>query len=309
GAGAGCAPGARGLGGVGGPASRRGAITSSGACGGPSPARSIAPSPPPATTRPPAPGRRCGGDRPPSGLYQWVCRCGPREAPGMKSFDVCQCGAPLQLREQPTPEPVGTEVLLRVIAAGVCHSDLHFWEGVYDLGGGKKLKLTDRGMSLPLTMGHETVGQVVALGPDARGVAIGDRRLAYPWIGCGTCKVCQRGDEQLCLKPRFLGVFRPGGSSDPRVVPHPRSLIAFGDIPPEQAAPLACSGVTAYGALRKLGGLVQSEPIVIIGAGGVGLMSLCILKSLGGRGAIVVDVDEAKREAALRAVLMRATHA
>jgi len=219
----------------------------------------------------------------------------------MKSYDVCQCGAPLELREQGTPQPTGTEVLLRVIAAGVCHRDLHFWEGVYDLGGGKKLKLTDRGMSLPLTMGHETVGQVVALGPDARGVAIGDRRLAYPWIGCGTCKVCQRGDEQLCLKPRFLGVFRPGGYSDHILVPHPRYLFDVGDIPPEQAAPLACSGVTAYGALRKLGGLVQSEPIVIIGAGGVGLMSLCILKSLGGRGAIVVEIDEAKREAALRA--------
>jgi propanol-preferring alcohol dehydrogenase len=58
---------------------------------------------------------------------------------GMKSYDVCQCGAPLELRERPTPEPAGSEVLLRVLAAGVCHSDLHFWEGVYDLGGGKQL--------------------------------------------------------------------------------------------------------------------------------------------------------------------------
>jgi alcohol dehydrogenase, propanol-preferring len=219
----------------------------------------------------------------------------------MRSYDVCQCGAPLQLREQPTPEPTGTEVLLRVVAAGVCHSDLHFWEGTYDLGGGKVLKLTDRGMTLPLTMGHESVGEVVALGPEARGVAIGDRRLIYPWIGCGTCKVCQRGDEQLCLKPGFLGVFRPGGYSDHLLVPHPRYLFDCGDIPPEQAAPLACSGVTAYGALRKLGGLVQTEPIVIVGAGGLGLICLCILKSLGGFGAIVLDIDEKKREAARRA--------
>src|SRR5437763_50226 len=76
----------------------------------------------------------------------------------MRSYDVCQCGAPLELREQATPEPTGTEVLLRVVAAGVCHSDLHFWEGTYDLGGGKVLKLTDRGMTLPLTMGHESLG-------------------------------------------------------------------------------------------------------------------------------------------------------
>jgi D-arabinose 1-dehydrogenase-like Zn-dependent alcohol dehydrogenase len=183
----------------------------------------------------------------------------------------------------------------------VCHSDLHFWEGSYDLGGGKQLKLTDRGMTLPLTMGHETVGEVVALGPDANRLKIGERRLVYPWIGCGECKVCQRGEEQLCLKPRFLGVFRPGGYSDHILVPHARYLVDIGDLPPEQAAPLACSGVTAYGALRKVGGALQTEPLVIIGAGGLGLMCLAILKSLGGHGAIVLDIDPAKREAAMAA--------
>jgi alcohol dehydrogenase, propanol-preferring len=216
----------------------------------------------------------------------------------MKSYDVCQCGAPLELREQATPEPTGSEVLLRVVAAGVCHSDLHFWEGVYDLGGGRQLKLTERGMTLPLTMGHETVGEIVALGPDANRLRIGDRKLVYPWIGCGECKVCQRGEEQLCLAPRFLGVFRPGGYSDHLVVPHPRYLLDIGDLPPEQAAPLACSGVTAYGALRKVGGVLQTEPIVIIGAGGLGLMCLAILRALGGHGAIVLDIDPGKREAA-----------
>jgi alcohol dehydrogenase, propanol-preferring len=216
----------------------------------------------------------------------------------MKSYAVCQCGAPLELREEPTPEPTGSEVLLRVLAAGVCHSDLHIWEGVYDLGGGKQLKLTDRGLTLPLTMGHETVGEVVAVGPDARDVKVGDRRLAYPWIGCGECKVCRRGEEQLCLKPRFLGVFRPGGYSDYLLVPHSRYLIDFGDIPPEQAAPLACSGVTAYGALRKVGGVLQTEPIVIIGAGGLGLMCLAVLKALAAHGAIVLDTDPVKRDAA-----------
>src|SRR5262245_25059459 len=233
--------------------------------------------------------RHCGRERP------WLA---PADGDCMKSYAVCQCGAPLELREEATPEPTGSEVLLRVIAAGVCHSDLHFWEGTYDLGGGKQLKLTDRGMTLPLTMGHETVGEVVAAGPDARDVKPGDRRLVYPWIGCGECKVCRRGDEQLCLKPRFIGVFRPGGYSDHLLVPHSRYLLDFGDIPPEQAAPLACSGLTAYGALRKLGGLVQTEPVVIIGAGGLGLMCLAVLKALGGHGAIVLDIDPAKRDAA-----------
>ncbi len=219
----------------------------------------------------------------------------------MKSFQVCECGAPLQLREQPTPEPAGTEVLLEVTAAGICHSDIHFWEGVYDLGGGKVMRLADRGLKLPLTLGHENVGRVVAVGPEAKGVRIGDQRLVYPWIGCGSCAVCLRGDEQLCLKPQFVGAFRPGGFSDHIVVPHPRYLIDYGDLAPEQAAPLACSGVTAYGALKKFGDLLKTEPVVVIGAGGVGLMALAILRAMQARGAIVVDIDPKKREAAMQA--------
>ncbi|MCK6449400.1 MAG: alcohol dehydrogenase [Alphaproteobacteria bacterium] len=219
----------------------------------------------------------------------------------MKSYDVAECGCPLKLFERPTPQPAGTEVLLRVLAAGVCHSDLHFWEGSYDLGGGKKLKLTDRGMKLPLTMGHENVGEVVAMGPEAKGVKIGDRRLAYPWIGCGQCMVCRRGEENLCLKASFLGVHRPGGYADHLLVPHPRYLYEIGDLAPEVAAPLACSGITTYGALKKLGSVPQEQPIVIIGAGGLGLMCLSLLKKMGGKGAIVVDIDAVKREAAKKA--------
>src|SRR5665811_122677 len=116
----------------------------------------------------------------------------------MRSFQVCRCGEPMQFAERIDPKPAGSEVLLKVLAAGVCHSDLHIWEGFYDLGGGKILRLQDRGVKLPLTMGHENVGEVVAVGPRARGVKVGDKRLVYPWIGCGTCMVCKRGDEQLC---------------------------------------------------------------------------------------------------------------
>ena len=219
----------------------------------------------------------------------------------MRSYDVAECGAPLKLFERPTPKPSGSEVLLRVLAAGICHSDLHFWEGHYDLGGGKKLQLTERGMKLPLTMGHETVGEVVALGPEAEGVRIGDRRLIFPWLGCGVCGVCRRGDEQLCLKPGFLGVFRPGGYADHIVVPHARYLLDIGGLDPAEAAPYACSGVTAYGALKRVGAVLKEEPVVIIGAGGLGLMCLNLLKAMGGRGAIVVDTDPTKRAAALKA--------
>ena len=220
----------------------------------------------------------------------------------MRSFQVRSCGEPLQCVDTTTPQPQGTEVLLRVLAAGVCHSDLHIWEGFYDIGGGKRINLADRGVSLPLTMGHENVGEVVAVGPDAKGVKIGDRRIAFPWMGCGSCATCRREQEQLCTAPRFLGVFRAGGYSDHLLIPHPRYLIAYGDIPAEQAAPLACSGVTTYGALKKLGrDLIEREAVVIVGAGGLGLMCLSILKAMNGRGAIVLDIDAKKREAARQA--------
>ncbi len=219
----------------------------------------------------------------------------------MKSYDVAECGAPLKLFERPTPKPTGSEVLLRVLAAGVCHSDIHIWEGHYDLGGGKKLNLADRGLQLPLTMGHETVGEVVALGPEASGVEIGDKRLVFPWLGCGNCAVCRRGEEQLCLAPRFLGVFRNGGYADHILVPHGRCLLDIGDMKPEEAAPYACSGLTAFGALQRVGAVLKEEPIVVIGAGGLGLMCLGLLKAMGGKGAIVVDTDPGKREAALKA--------
>jgi D-arabinose 1-dehydrogenase-like Zn-dependent alcohol dehydrogenase len=219
----------------------------------------------------------------------------------MKSYDVCECGAPLRLMERPTPTPAGTEVLLKILAAGVCHSDLHIWEGYYDLGGGKRLKLSDRGVKLPLTMGHENVGEVVAVGPDAAGVKVGDRRLVHPWLGCGECAMCRRGDEQLCRTPFSIGVFRSGGYADHLLVPHPRYLFDIGGIAPEKAAPLACSGITTYGALKKVGPLLQEEPVVIIGAGGLGLMCLSLHGSMGGKGAIVVDIDPAKRDAARKA--------
>ena len=83
----------------------------------------------------------------------------------MRSFQVCICGQPLQCNEYPTPKPAGTEVLLKVLAAGVCHSDLHLSDGYFDLGGGKRMSLEDRGMKLPVTLGHENVGEVVAVGP------------------------------------------------------------------------------------------------------------------------------------------------
>lgn len=224
----------------------------------------------------------------------------------MRSYQVCQCGAPLQRADGDVPAPQGTQVLLKVLAAGVCHSDLHIWDGYYEIGGGRQLNLVDRGIRLPLTMGHENVGEVVAVGPDARGVQVGDVRLAHPWIGCGTCAACQRGEENLCVKPQFLGVFSQGGYATHVMVPDARHLFGIGRLTPQQAAPLACSGVTAYSALKKVQQELTRYPVVVIGAGGVGLMGITLARMMGAKDVIAVDIDPAKRQAALQA---GATHA
>ncbi len=224
----------------------------------------------------------------------------------MKSFKVAEFNEPLVEIDQPTPQPSGTQVLIKVKAAGVCHSDLHIWQGGYDLGHGRKpLSLRDRGISLPRTMGHETVGEIVAFGPDVKeadkgGLKIGDVALAYPWLGCGTCATCLAGDENMCLKSNALGVFCDGGYSDYLLVPHPRYLLNLKGLDPVTAAPYACSGVTTYSALKKVEAHFNT-PIVIFGAGGLGLMALSLLKAMGGKGAIVVDIDARKREAAEKA--------
>jgi propanol-preferring alcohol dehydrogenase len=209
---------------------------------------------------------------------------------------------PLERLEKDTPKPQGTEVLLKTKAAGVCHSDLHIWEGGYDLGHGKRLSLEDRGIKLPLTMGHETVGTPVAMGPEASGVEPGKNYLVFPWIGCGKCEVCVSGQENYCATPRSLGVYTHGGYADHILVPHSRYLLDIGDLDPAKLAPYACSGLTTYSAINKIDPAVYTkQPVVIMGAGGLGFMCLEILRAMGGHGAIVVDIDPKKLQAAKEA--------
>jgi D-arabinose 1-dehydrogenase-like Zn-dependent alcohol dehydrogenase len=228
----------------------------------------------------------------------------------MRSYDVTTFESPMELSERPTPEPVGEEVLIKILAAGVCHSDLHICDGYYDLGGGKKLRMGDRGVALPITMGHEIAGEVAALGPNAKGLKVGQRVVVYPWMGCGQCGACARGDENLCIKPGFLGIFRRGGYATHCISPHARYCLPIGDLDPVVAAPYACSGVTTYSALNKFDrATLRNEPIVVIGAGGLGLMCLSVMKALGAKGAIVVDIDPVKRAAALKAGALAAIDA
>jgi D-arabinose 1-dehydrogenase-like Zn-dependent alcohol dehydrogenase len=211
----------------------------------------------------------------------------------MISYQTTTPGAPLAKVEQETPQPQGTQVLLKTLACGVCHSDIHMHDGFFELGGGKQLEVAREGMVL----GHEIFGEVVALGPQATEVQPGDRRVVYPWIGCGECAACARADEHLCTKGPVLGTVAPGGFADHVLVPHPRYLFDKGSVADSLAATYPCSGLTAYSAVKKVGELEDGDEVVIIGAGGVGMMAIQIAKALG-MDPIVVDIDEDKLAAA-----------
>ena len=213
----------------------------------------------------------------------------------MRQLSIVEWGKPLAVREAPTPEPKGEEVLVQVEACGVCHSDVHIWDGYFDLGEGKSVRMADRGVALPFTMGHEIVGHVKSLGPDTKGVKPGEKYVVYPWIGCGTCAPCKRGEELLCMTPRTLGTRRDGGYGDHVLVPHARYLVPYDGIGRELAATYTCSGITAYSALKKTKHIGKDDWLVVIGAGGVGGSAVNMAKAVVPGKVMVADLDGAKR--------------
>jgi alcohol dehydrogenase/propanol-preferring alcohol dehydrogenase len=219
----------------------------------------------------------------------------------MKVWAVIRNEQPLECIEVPDPIATGTEVVLEVTRCGVCHSDLHFWHGSYNMGGGKIMSLRERGVTLPRAPGHEVTGRVVSFGPEAMGVSIGDERIVYPWIGCGTCARCLEGDDNLCLAQRSLGVLENGGFGSLVKVPHARYLVDYAGIDPSLAATYACSGLSVYSAITKIQPIAPDQAVLLIGAGGLGLSAIAMLKALGHRRIISLDISEDKRRAALEA--------
>ncbi|MBY0381737.1 MAG: alcohol dehydrogenase [Xanthobacteraceae bacterium] len=208
--------------------------------------------------------------------------------------------APLCQTVIDTPEPKGREVLLRVDKCGLCHSDLHLQDGYFVKGGGERLDIT-RGIKLPFTLGHEIAGVVDGVGPDAPGDLVGARRVVFPWIGCGICKDCVIGDENLCARNRYLGVALDGGFASHVLVPDARYLLDYDPLPAGFAATLMCSGITAYGALKRLVSHPRQRNLLLIGMGGVGLMGLGLAQAMFSQPISVADVSDAAREAALAA--------
>jgi len=218
----------------------------------------------------------------------------------MISYQVEQFGRPLAQVVRDIPTPQGSEVVLQVGSCGVCHSDVHLHDGYFDLGNDVKLDMT-RTVKPPRTLGHEIAGTVVAVGPQAQGVKVGDKRVVFPWIGCGECSLCKAGDGHLCNSPQALGVHRDGGFATHTVVPHPQYLLDYGQLAEEQACTYACSGLTAYSALKKVAPLGPNDPLLIIGAGGVGLSAIRLARHLFERPPIVVELDQSKWEVAREA--------
>jgi propanol-preferring alcohol dehydrogenase len=221
----------------------------------------------------------------------------------MRAWAVMTAREPLQEIELPTPEPTGSQVLLEVTHAGVCHSDIHIWEGEWDLGSRGKMKLSERGLKPPIVMGHEIVGRVLKWGPDAEGhgLAVGQTRIVFPWVGCGTCARCRSEDDNMCVNGKSLGVFQPGGYATHVLAPEPRHLVDPGDLDHALAATYACSGITVYSAINKVMPMPPDAPIVLIGAGGLGLQAIAVLKAMGHRRIVSVDISAEKRAAATEA--------
>src|SRR5258706_2805750 len=223
----------------------------------------------------------------------------------MISYQITEHGNPLQRVPSEPPEPKGKEVVVRVTRSGVCHADVHIGDGYFDLGGGKRFYVKERGCIPPFTPGHEPFGIVEKLGPavskSAKGVKVGQRRIVFPWIGCGKCAVCKAGQDNYCVSgSRFLGVNRPGAYATHVLVPDAKYLVDASGIDDSFAATLACSAVTVYSAINKLPKIGASEGVAVLGCGGLGLIAISVLRAKGVKNIVGCDIDDAKLAAAVK---------
>ena len=203
----------------------------------------------------------------------------------MRAMVVFEFGREPELSVVPQPTPSGDEILLRVKAAGVCHTDMKIRDGLVP------------DVPLPLTLGHEIAGEVEAVGPDVTGIQVGERGVPYGYVICGRCRFCMSGRTSLCEKLSLRYGFGPvGGYSEYVLVPE-RAFVRIPEgVSLDEAAVATCSLVTPYHALLKRARLSLGETVVVVGAGGgVGLHAVQLAHRMGGR-VIAVDVDPRREE-------------
>ncbi|MFG2629498.1 NAD(P)-dependent alcohol dehydrogenase [Streptomyces sp. NPDC048473] len=208
----------------------------------------------------------------------------------MKAVQYRAVGSAPEVVTVPDPEPGPGQVLLKVTAAGVCHSDIAVMS-----------RPAERiPFPLPLTLGHEGVGTVAALGDGVSGLSTGESVAVYgPW-GCGSCIKCAEGKENYCLRAKELGITAPGLGSpgamaEYMIVDAPRHLVPLGGLDPVQAVPLTDAGLTPYHAIkRSLPKLVPGATAVVIGSGGLGHVAIQLLRAMTAVRVIALDVSEDK---------------
>ncbi len=204
----------------------------------------------------------------------------------MKAYQLTAWESQPELREVPVPEPGPGQVLIKVAGAGACHSDLHLME--WPPG--------TMAFEPPFTIGHENAGWVETLGAGVEGLEVGEAVAVYgPW-GCGRCRSCRLSAENYCEHQAEIGAFGgglglDGGMAEYMLVPHPRLLLALGDLDPREAAPLSDAALTPYHAIkRSLHLLVPGSTAVVIGVGGLGHMGVQLLRALSPARIVAVDV-------------------
>ena len=196
----------------------------------------------------------------------------------MKAVRLIEIGQPLQMREVSLPSIGEGDVLVRIRAAGICHSDVHYRAGVSPAG------------PVPITLGHEIAGIVEEVGARVATVKAGDRVCLHYLVTCGTCAYCTQGHEQFCVTGRMLGKHRDGGYAEAVAVPA-RGVVPLPDeIPFEHGAVLMCASSTVLHALRKAR-LQPGETVAIFGLGGLGLSALQLASALGARDVYGVDIN------------------
>lgn len=215
----------------------------------------------------------------------------------MRALRLRAWGSSPELEEVPVPRPRGEEVLLRVDAAGLCHSDLHLIDG----GHGAVP------FAPPYTLGHEVVGTVVAAGEDA--TTTSGRFVVHGIWSCGNCRQCQRGRENYCVALTGAiggGIGRDGGLADYMLVPSARHLVAVADGDPVALAPLSDAALTAFHALRPHRDSLAEAVVVVVGIGGLGHLALQLLRDTGTASVLAVDPRPEARSLALRLGATRA---
>lgn len=203
----------------------------------------------------------------------------------VKAVRMIAAGQPLELQEIPIPGGDDTDVLVRVRAAGICHSDAHYRAGTSPMG------------RLPITLGHEIAGEVEWLGSKVSNVKAGERVALHYNISCGECYYCKRGDEQFCTSVQMLGHHVDGGYADYVAVPARNAVPLPEEISFEAGATLMCASATALHALRK-GRVKAGETVAVFGVGGLGLSAIQLARALGAVEVYAVDIQPDKLELA-----------